>query len=89
MLPAVVLLPVADLLVVLLVVVLMAAGHLGVLPVVLVVQAVVGLLVGSLVPPEVLAVSGVAIVALVVVVERIGLLPKCFCCWVQVFQRVP
>ena len=78
MLPAVVLLPVADLLVVLLVVVLMAAGHLGVLPVVLVVQAVVGLLVGSLVPPEVLAVSGVAIVALVVV-KQVGLLPTCFC----------
>ena len=55
------LLPVADLLVDFLVVVLVAAGHLGVLPVVLVVWAPVGLLVGLLVPPEVLAVSGVAV----------------------------
>ena len=70
------LLPVADLLVV----VLVAAGHLGVLPVVL--------LVGSLVLPEVLAVSGIAVIALVVV-ERVGLLPTCFRCWVQVSQRVP
>ena len=45
MLPAVALLPVGDLLVGLLVV----AGHLGVLPVVLVAQAVVDLLVGLLV----------------------------------------
>ena len=74
MLPAVALLPVADLLVDLLVVVLVAAGHLGVLPVVLVVWAVVGLLVGLLVPPEVLAMSEV------VVVEWVGLLPKCFHC---------
>jgi hypothetical protein len=79
------LLPVADLLVVVLVV----AGHLGVLPVVLVVRAVVGLLVGSLVLPEVLAVPGVAVVALVVVVEWVGLLPKCFRCWVRISQRVP
>ena len=63
----------ADLLVDLLVVVLVAAGHLGVLPVVLVVQAAVGLLVGLLVPPEVSVVSGV-------VVEQVGLLPKCFRC---------
>ena len=88
MLPAVALLPVADLLVDLLGVVLMVAGHLGVLPVVLVVQAAVGLLVGLLVPPEVLVVSGVAVVALVVV-EHVGLLPTCFCCWVRVSQRVP
>ena len=64
-LPAVVLLPVADLLVVLLMVV---------LPVVLMVQVVVGLLVGLLALPKVLAVSGVA------VVKRVGPLPKCFCC---------
>ena len=68
MLPAVALLPVADLLVDLLVVVLVAADHLGVLPVVLVVRALVGLLVGLLVPPEVLVVSGVAVAALVVAV---------------------
>jgi hypothetical protein len=86
-LPAVALLPVADLLVGLLVVVLVAVGHLGVLSVVLVVQAAVGLLVGLLVPPEVLAVSGVAVVALVV--KQVRLLPMCFCCWVQVSQRVP
>ena len=79
-LPAVALLPVADLLVDLLVVVLVAAGHLGVLPVVLMVWAVVGLLVGLLVLPEVSVVSGVAVVALVVVVEQVGPLPKCFCC---------
>ena len=83
MLPVVVLLPVADLLVDLLVVVL------GVLPVVLVVWAPVGLLVDLLVPPKVLAVSGVAVVALVVVVEWVGLLPTCFHCWVRVSQRVP
>ena len=88
MLPAVALLPVADLLVDLLGVVLVVAGHLGVLPVVLVVQVAVGLLVGLLVPPEVLAVSGVAVVALVVV-KQVGLLPTCFCCWVRVCQRVP
>ena len=88
MLPAVALLPVADLLVDPLVVVLVAAGHLGVLPVVLVVQVVVGLLVGLLVPSEVLAVSGVAVAALVVV-ERVGLLPPCFRCWVWVSRRVP
>ena len=78
-LPAVALLPVADLLVDLLGVVLMVAGHLGVLPVVLVVQAPVCLLVDLLVPPEMLAVSGVAVVALVVV-EQVGLLPTYFCC---------
>ena len=89
MLPAVALLPVADLLVGLLVVVLVAAGHLGVLPVVLVVQAAVDLLVGLLVLPEVLVVSGVAVVALVIVVEWVGPLPTCFCCWVRVSQRVP
>ena len=83
-LPAVVLLPVADLLVDLLRVVLVVASHLGVLPVVLVVQVVVGLLVGLLVPPEVLAVSGVAVVTLVVV-EQVGLLPTYFRCWVWVF----
>ena len=88
MLPAVALLPVADLLVDLLGVVLMVAGHLGVLPVVLVVQVAVGLLVGLLVLPEVSAVSGAAVVALMVV-ERVGLLPTCFCCWVRVSQRVP
>ena len=88
MLPVVALLPVADLLVDLLVVVLVAAGHLGVLLVVLVVRAPVGLLVGLLVPPEVLAVSGVAVAALVVV-EWVGLLPTCFHCWVQFSQRVP
>ena len=88
MLPAVALLPVADLLVDLLGVDLVAAGHLGVLPVVLVVQVVVGLLVGLLVPPKVSAVSGVAVVALVVV-ERVGLLPTCFRCWVWASQRVP
>ena len=88
MLPAVALLPVADLLVDLLGVDLVAAGHLGVLPVVLVVQVVVGLLVGLLVPPKVSAVSGVAVVALVVV-ERVGLLPTCFRCWVRASQRVP
>jgi hypothetical protein len=70
----VVLLPVADLLVVL-----VAAGPLGVLPVVLVVRAPIGLLVGLLVPPEVLVVSGVAVAALVVV-EWVGLLPTCFHC---------
>ena len=88
MLPIVALLPVADLLVDLLMVVLVAADHLGVLPVVLVVWVPVGLLVGLLVPPEVLAVSGVAVAALVVV-ERVGLLPICFRCWVWVSQRVP
>ena len=88
MLPVVALLPVADLLVDLLVEVLVAAGHLGVLPVVLVVRVPVGPLVGLLVLPEVLAVSGVAVAALVVV-ERVGLLPTCFCCWVRVCQRVP
>ena len=88
MLPVVALLPMADLLVDLLVVVLVAAGHLGVLPVVLVVWAPVGLLVGLLVPPEVLVVSGVAAAALVVV-EQVGLLPTCFHCWVRVSQRVP
>ena len=76
MLLVVALLPMADLLVDLLGVVLVAAGHLGVLPVDL------------LVPPEVLAVSGVAVVALVVV-EQVGLLPTYFHCWVQVSQRVP
>ena len=84
----VVLLPVEDLLVDLLVVVLVAAGHLGVLPVVLVVWEAVALLVGLLVPPEVLVVLGVAIVALVAVVELIGPLLRCFCCWVWVSQRV-
>ena len=88
MLPAVALPPVADLLVDLLGVVLVVAGHLGVLLVVLVVQVAVGLLVGLLVPPEVLVVSGVAVVALVVV-EHVGLLPTCSCCWVRVSQRVP
>ena len=83
-----VLLPVADLLVDLLGVVLVVAGHLGVLTVVLVVQVAVGLLVGLLVPPEVLAVSGIAVAALVVV-ERVGLLPTYFHCWVRVSQRVP
>ena len=87
MLPAVALLPVADLLVDLLGVVLVVAGHLGVLPVVLVVQVAVGLLVDLLVPPEVSVVSGVVVVTLVVV-ERVGLLPTCFRCWVQVSQRV-
>ena len=79
MLPAVALLPVADLLVDLLGVVLVAAGDLGVLPVVLVVRVPVGLLVGLLVPPEVLAVSGIAVAALVVV-EWVGLLPTYFHC---------
>ena len=82
------LLPVADLLADLLVVVLVAAGHPGVLLVVLVVQAVVGLLVGPLVPPEVLTVPGVTVIALVVVVEQVGPLPGCFHCRVWVFQRV-
>jgi hypothetical protein len=82
-------LPVADLLVGLLVVALVVAGHLGVLPVVLVVQVAVDLLVGLLVPPEVLVASGVAAIALVVVVEWVGLLSTCFRCWVQVSQRVP
>ena len=74
----VVLLSVADLLVDLPVVVLVVAGHLGVLPVVLVVQAAVALLVGLLVPPEVLVVPGVAVVALVAVVEPVGPLLRCF-----------
>ena len=87
MLLVVALLPVADLLVDLLVVVLVAAGHLGVLPVVLVVRVLVGLLVGLLVAPEVLAVSGVAVAALMVV-EQVGLLPTCFHYWVRVSQRV-
>jgi hypothetical protein len=68
---------------------LVVAGHLGVLPVVLVVQVVVDLLVGLLMLPEVLVASGVAVVALVVVAEWVGLLPTCFCCWVLVSQRVP
>ena len=88
MLPVVALLPVADLPVGLLEVVLVVAGHLGVLPVVLAVQVAVGLLVGLLVLPEVSAVSGVAAVALVVV-EQVGLLPTCFRCWVWASQRVP
>ena len=88
MLPAVALLPMVDLLVDLLVVDLVAAGHLGVLPVVLMAWAAVSLLVGSLVPPEVLVVPGVVVVAPVVVVEWVGLLPKCFHCQVRVFQRV-
>ena len=88
MLPAVALLPVADLLVDLLGVVLVVAGHLGVLPVVLVVQVAFGLLVGLLVLPEVSVVSGIAVAALVVV-ERVGLLPTYFRCWIRVSQRVP